>query len=210
MSGSFVRADVLKEKAHAILEEANRRCEETINLTVLDGADVAYILRFPSKHVVSVNLTVGTRLPAFCTAPGRVLLAHMDRSEVDLVLAKSDLAKRTELTETDPRRLPGDLVSGPAAGLRAEQPGSVCRRHLSRRTHLRRKGRCRSRSQYRGAIPSLVGRKGKAPTHSDREGRRQGRLEGARLAGLSPELSRYVLHKRRAACLTAALLGCES
>lgn len=105
LSGSFVRADVLKEKAHAILEEANRRCEETINLTVLDGADVAYILRFPSKHVVSVNLTVGTRLPAFCTAPGRVLLAHMDRSEVDLVLAKSDLAKRTELTETDPRRL---------------------------------------------------------------------------------------------------------
>jgi DNA-binding IclR family transcriptional regulator len=96
---------MLKEKAHAILEEANRRCEETINLTVLDGIDVIYILRFPSKHVVSVNLTVGTRLPAFCTAPGRVLLAHLERSKVDLVLAKSDLSKRTELTETDPRRL---------------------------------------------------------------------------------------------------------
>jgi PcaR/PcaU/PobR family beta-ketoadipate pathway transcriptional regulator len=105
LSGSYVRADILKVKAHAILEEANRRCEETINLTVMDGTDVTYILRFPSKHVVSVNLTVGTRLPAFCTAPGRVLLAHMERAKVDLVLARSDLTKRTETTETDPRRL---------------------------------------------------------------------------------------------------------
>ena len=96
------RADALKEKAHAILEEANRRCEETINLTVLDGTEVTYILRFPSKHVVSVNLTVGTRLPAFCTAPGRVLLAHMERSNVDLVFARSDLTKRTE----QPRPIP--------------------------------------------------------------------------------------------------------
>jgi IclR family pca regulon transcriptional regulator len=105
LSGSYVRADILKEKAHAILEEANRRCEETINLTVLDGTEVTYILRFPSKHVVSVNLAVGTRLPAFCTAPGRVLLAHLERSTIDQVLAKSDLKKRTEMTETDPRRL---------------------------------------------------------------------------------------------------------
>ena len=105
LSGSYVRADVLKDKAHSILEDANRRCEETINLTILDGTEVTYILRFPSKHVVSVNLTVGTRLPAFCTAPGRVLLAHTDPGEVDRILAKSALTKRTELTETDPRRL---------------------------------------------------------------------------------------------------------
>jgi PcaR/PcaU/PobR family beta-ketoadipate pathway transcriptional regulator len=105
LSDSYVRADVLKVKALPILEEANRRCEETINLTVLDGADVIYILRFPSKHVVSVNLAVGTRLPAFCTAPGRVLLAHMEHAKVDLVLARSNLTKRTETTETDPRRL---------------------------------------------------------------------------------------------------------
>jgi IclR family pca regulon transcriptional regulator len=105
LSGSYVRTDILRVKAHPILEEANRRCEETINLTVLDGTDVVYILRFPSKHVVSVNLTVGTRLPAFCTAPGRVLLAQMERAKVDHVLARSQLIKRTETTETDPRRL---------------------------------------------------------------------------------------------------------
>jgi len=105
LSGSYVSADILKAKAHPILEEANRRCEETINLTILDGTDVVYILRFPSKHVVSVNLAVGTRLPAYCTAPGRVLLAPLERTKIDLVFAKSDLIKHTELTETDPRRL---------------------------------------------------------------------------------------------------------
>jgi len=105
LSGACVSADILKKKAHPILEEANRRCEETINLTILDGTDVVYILRFPSKHVVSVNLPVGIRLPAYCTAPGRVLLAHLDRAKIDLALAKSDRVKHTDLTETDPCRL---------------------------------------------------------------------------------------------------------
>lgn len=105
LSGAYVSGDVLKMKAQPILEDANRRCEETINLTILDGVDVTYILRFPSKHVVSVNLEVGTRLPAFCTAPGRVLLAPLRRAAVDLVFSKSNLVKHTESTETDPRRL---------------------------------------------------------------------------------------------------------
>ncbi len=48
---------------------------------------------------------MGTRLPAYCTAPGRVLLAPLERAKIDLVFAKSDLIKHTELTETDPRRL---------------------------------------------------------------------------------------------------------
>jgi PcaR/PcaU/PobR family beta-ketoadipate pathway transcriptional regulator len=102
LSQSYSRTDVLREKASALLEEANRRTEETVNLTVLDGTEVVYILRFPSKHVVSVNLTVGTRLPAFCTAPGRAILAHLEPREADRVLAGSRLLKRTETTRTDP------------------------------------------------------------------------------------------------------------
>lgn len=105
LSGAYVKADILREKAAAILEKANRQCEETVNLTILDGTDVVYILRFPSRHVVSVNLSVGTRLPAFCTAPGRALVASLDREQIRQFLARSELTKMTELTEIDPERL---------------------------------------------------------------------------------------------------------
>jgi IclR family transcriptional regulator, pca regulon regulatory protein len=105
LSASYIPEDLLRGKAEPILESANRRCEETLNLTILDGSEVTYILRFPSKHVVSVNLAVGTRLPAFCTAPGRILLAFADPKVVNTALAKPLLVRRTEFTETDPAEL---------------------------------------------------------------------------------------------------------
>lgn len=105
LSASYVPENLLREKAEVVLEIANRKCEETLNLTILDGTEVTYIVRFPSKHVVSVNLAVGTKLPAFCTAPGRALLAYAEPSLVDAALAKPLLVRRTELTETEPAKL---------------------------------------------------------------------------------------------------------
>jgi PcaR/PcaU/PobR family beta-ketoadipate pathway transcriptional regulator len=105
LSASYVPENLLREKAEIVLESANRRCEETLNLTILDGTEVTYVVRFPSKHVVSVNLTVGTRLPAFCTAPGRILLAHAAPAAVDAALARHLLVRRTEFTETDPAKI---------------------------------------------------------------------------------------------------------
>jgi len=105
LSASYVPEDLLREKAEGVLERANRKCEETLNLTILDGTDVTYIVRFPSKHVVSVNLAVGTKLPAFCTAPGRALLAYAEAAVVEAALARSLLVRRTEFTETEPAKL---------------------------------------------------------------------------------------------------------
>ena len=105
LTRSYAKTDLLRAEASDILKDANRRCEETINLTILDGTEVVYVLRFPSKHVVSVNLTVGTRLPAFCTAPGRALLAHVSEEKADAILSSSDLEKRTEMTEIRIERL---------------------------------------------------------------------------------------------------------
>jgi len=105
LSRAYVASDVLRERADTILAQANELCQETVNLTILDGIDVVYILRYASKHVVSVNLSVGTRLPAFCTAPGRILLAAKDVEERDALILRSDLKKHTEHTEISPMRL---------------------------------------------------------------------------------------------------------
>lgn len=105
LTQSYSNVDFIREKASPILEAANASCEETINLTVLDGTEVVYVLRFPSKHVVSVNLTVGTRLPAYCTAPGRAIMAFLEASEVNSILANSRLVKITDTTETNPKKI---------------------------------------------------------------------------------------------------------
>src|SRR5690606_20702863 len=74
-------------------------------LTVLDGVGVVYVLRFQSHHVVSVNLKVGSRLPAYCTAPGRAMLAWLPSQEARRILTASRRKKQTDYTETDPKRL---------------------------------------------------------------------------------------------------------
>ena len=67
---AFLQSDRVRAVAEPILRAVNEQCEETVNLTELAGSDVVYVLRFPSRHVVSVDLSVGSLLPAYCTAPG--------------------------------------------------------------------------------------------------------------------------------------------
>jgi IclR family transcriptional regulator, pca regulon regulatory protein len=99
---SFLATSRMHEVAGPILDAVNRSCEETVNLTEREGADVVYVLRYPSRHVVSVDLSLGSRLPVYCTAPGRAILAHLDEEEVRSILKASRLEARTPNTLTDP------------------------------------------------------------------------------------------------------------
>lgn len=102
---SFLASSRLHEVAGPILEAVNASCEETVNLTEREGEDVVYVLRYPSKHVVSVDLSTGSRLPIYCTAPGRAILANLDEAEARAILAASDLKSRTPTTKTDPEEI---------------------------------------------------------------------------------------------------------
>jgi IclR family transcriptional regulator, pca regulon regulatory protein len=95
---AYLRAHRVRERAQPVLEAANRICEETVNLTVLEDTDVIYVLRYPSRHVVSVDLSVGSRLPAFCTAPGRAILAFLSLQKSEAILDRSPLERRTPFT----------------------------------------------------------------------------------------------------------------
>lgn len=46
----------------------------------MEGDEIVYVARFPSLHAGSVDLDVGSRLPGFCTAAGRAMLAQMDEA----------------------------------------------------------------------------------------------------------------------------------
>jgi IclR family pca regulon transcriptional regulator len=75
---TVLATDQLRELAKPYLEALNRRCGETVNLMELEGDEIVYVARFPSLHAVSVDLHVGSRLPAFCTAAGRAILSQHD------------------------------------------------------------------------------------------------------------------------------------
>jgi IclR family pca regulon transcriptional regulator len=72
---------------------------------VLDGDDIVYVLRVPANNIMSVSLGVGSRLPAWCTSMGRVLLAGLAAPEQRRRVAGMQLVARTQRTITDRERL---------------------------------------------------------------------------------------------------------
>lgn len=107
---AFFSSSVLCERAEPILRELAGETGETVNLSEIDGRDIIYTLRFPSVHSVSVDLSVGARLPAFNTAGGRAILAQWPEAEARAALLDSDRAAWTAHTRTDPEALMTELA----------------------------------------------------------------------------------------------------
>lgn len=97
--------DRVRSVALPALEALNRHCRETVNLSRLEGDEVVIVARFPSMHAVSVDLHIGSRMPAFCTSPGRAMLSRMAPQEARRILETCDRSARTGSTETSLRRL---------------------------------------------------------------------------------------------------------
>jgi IclR family transcriptional regulator, pca regulon regulatory protein len=76
----------------------------TVSMAVLDGSDIVYVDRRRSSrggHLgMELNLHVGSRLPAYCTALGKVLLAYRDPATLRVLLDRTDLARRAPKTIT--------------------------------------------------------------------------------------------------------------
>jgi IclR family pca regulon transcriptional regulator len=98
---TVLATDRLRERAYPVLEALNRSTGETVNLMEMEGDEIVYVARFPSVHAVSVDLHVGSRLPAFCTAAGRAMLARLDPAAATARLARMTRKPMTSRTVTD-------------------------------------------------------------------------------------------------------------
>ena len=87
--------------AEPVMEALVDQVHESCSASVLDGTDIVYVLRVPTHKIMTISLGPGSRLPAYCTSMGRVLLSGLDDSEVDAVLRRSCIAARTSRTTTD-------------------------------------------------------------------------------------------------------------
>ncbi|MFF2160750.1 IclR family transcriptional regulator C-terminal domain-containing protein [Streptomyces sp. NPDC058175] len=95
----------LPEIATPHMRALSAELHDSVSLTVLDGDDIRYTARVATSRVMSVNISVGTRFPAFATSMGRVLLADLAPAERAVFLARADLAPLTPRTVTGADRL---------------------------------------------------------------------------------------------------------
>ena len=84
-----------------VMERLARRIDESCSLGVLDGHDVVYVQRVAVRKVMTINLSVGARLPAYCTSMGRVLVANLAAADRERWLAETEPAARTQFTIAD-------------------------------------------------------------------------------------------------------------
>jgi len=90
------------------LERLSAECGETVDLAVLDGAQVVYLQVIESPRRVKIAATVGQRLPAFCTASGKAFLAYLADDQVDYILSQG-MPRYTDSTRVSPADLRQDL-----------------------------------------------------------------------------------------------------
>jgi DNA-binding IclR family transcriptional regulator len=107
--------DLVRE-AQGVAQDVAAACDEAVHVAVLDGADVIYLVKVDSTHPVRMVSAVGRRLPAHCTAVGKMLLSSLDPATLDALLPYP-LPGMTADSITDPEQLRAELDSVHSAGV---------------------------------------------------------------------------------------------
>lgn len=102
---AFLSSTSLPKAIQPFLERVSEQLHESCSAGVLDDDEVVYIARAATKRIMSVGLSVGSRLPAFWTSMGRVLLAQLPPAELQRRLATLEPHGFTDKTVTDKAQL---------------------------------------------------------------------------------------------------------
>ena len=102
---SYISSMPLATAAQPVLEHISHLLHESCSIATLDGVEIVYIARANVTRIMSIDLGVGSRLPAFCTSMGRAILANLPPEELDSVLARVEFKRYTERTIINPAKL---------------------------------------------------------------------------------------------------------
>jgi IclR family transcriptional regulator, pca regulon regulatory protein len=101
----YLTSNDLVSRATPYLQQLGSETEEATNLTVLDDTDIVFVLRIVSRNVFNAHVITGSRLPAYCTAPGLAILATLRDGEIDDILSRTNLVPYTASTVYQPRKI---------------------------------------------------------------------------------------------------------
>ena len=89
------------EQASPLMRQLSEQFHESCSAAILQATEIVYVARFPAGRIMSVTLAVGTRLPAFHTALGRIQLGFLDEAELWCRLRSLRIEAYTPSTITD-------------------------------------------------------------------------------------------------------------
>jgi IclR family transcriptional regulator, pca regulon regulatory protein len=95
---SYIASMPLATAAQPVLERVSHELHESCSISTLDRTDIVYVARASVTRIMSIDLGVGSRLPAFCTSMGRVLLANLPPEEMENCLSQAQLKRYTDKT----------------------------------------------------------------------------------------------------------------
>ncbi|MCW0396506.1 Pca regulon regulatory protein [Xanthomonas sacchari] len=101
IGSGYLSTAALSVAAQPVLDALRDTLHESCSLGVLDGDDLLYVARAETVRIMSIGLRAGSRLPAYCTSMGRVLLAAQPGDTLNSYLERNPLRPRTERTVTD-------------------------------------------------------------------------------------------------------------
>ena len=103
---AYLSSTPLAVSAQPFLDRISEQLHEACNLATLEGEEVLYIARSAiPQRLISVDLSVGSRLPAYCTSMGRIMLAALDDASLQDYLAHAELLPKTSRTLHTPEAL---------------------------------------------------------------------------------------------------------
>ncbi|HWR17690.1 MAG TPA: IclR family transcriptional regulator C-terminal domain-containing protein [Terriglobales bacterium] len=95
---AYFSSTPLGKVAQPVLDHLSTELSESCSVATLEDFEVFYIARAAVSRIIAIDLRVGSRLPAYCTSMGRVLLAYLRPEEVDAYLARGPFPPRTDRT----------------------------------------------------------------------------------------------------------------
>jgi IclR family pca regulon transcriptional regulator len=109
---AYLSSSSLATAAQPLLDGVSERVGESSSIAILDGDDILYVARSSiNRRIMSVDLSIGTRLPAYCTSMGRVLLASLPSRELASYLRRVKLVAHTPRTLVAPERVKKALAA---------------------------------------------------------------------------------------------------
>ncbi len=105
LGSPYLTSAPLPQLAAPLLAEIRDRVQESVSLAVLDDGLVLFLARADPQRITAMGVPVGARLPAYCSASGRVLLGSLSDEAVEEYLGTVHLEQRTPKTLVDPARL---------------------------------------------------------------------------------------------------------
>lgn len=106
---AFLTSTPLPQLLQPFLEQLSEALNESCSAAVLDDREIVYVARSATRRIMSVGVTVGTRLPATATSMGRVLLAGLDRDEMAARVQASERRRLTPFTRTSTEDLVAEI-----------------------------------------------------------------------------------------------------